>query len=394
MRSSAAGRSSSSDTSTPRSPAQAIDADGWYHTEDLAFRTPDGYITIADRKKDIIIRGGENVSASEVEEVLLRMPGVSEVAVVAAPDRAARRARLRVRGDDPGQSGAVARGGAGALRRRRCSRGRSGPRSSGSCTIIPAHAVGKDQEAGVARRASAGAPHRLSAGPRGVGRLTLRCRGPDVGNGWQRWRQAWSRLPTTRRGPGSSRPRCSASSSLGIDKTSLIDVARTADLSRGTVYRYFSDRQSLIDATVERNTENYYTEAAEVMSSERTLADQVGAFAEVFARNINNYRRNWLVNDDRELLRLLASDRDGGLRRMSTFIAPYVEAAKTRGEVAADLDERAASEWIARMFMSLTVMPGSTAFDASKPKSFRAFLERYTIDGLAPRAKRASRKTR
>jgi acyl-CoA synthetase len=65
---------------------QALDAEGWYHTEDLAFRSPDGYYTIADRKKDIIIRGGENVSASEVEGVLLRMPGLSEVAVVAAPD--------------------------------------------------------------------------------------------------------------------------------------------------------------------------------------------------------------------------------------------------------------------------------------------------------------------
>ena len=181
---------------------------------------------------------------------------------------------------------------------------------------------------------------------------------------------------------------------LGIDKTSLIDVARTADYSRGTVYRYFSDRQSLIDATVERNTENYYSEAADVMNRETRLIDQIGAFAEVFARNINNYRRNWLVNDDRELLRLLASDRDRGLRRMSRFIAPYVEAAKKRGEVDADLDEREASEWIARMFMSLTVMPGSKAFDASKPKSFRAFLERYTIDGLAPNPKRTRRKAR
>jgi AcrR family transcriptional regulator len=152
---------------------------------------------------------------------------------------------------------------------------------------------------------------------------------------------------------------------LGIDKTSLIDVARTADLSRGTVYRYFSDRQSLIDATVERNTENYYGEAAEVMARESTLVDQIGAFAEVFARNINNYRRNWLVNDDRELLRLLASDRDGGLRRMSAFIAPYVQTAKARGEVAHDLDAGAASEWIARRFMSLTVMPGSSAGGAS-----------------------------
>jgi len=46
----------------------------------------EGYLTITDRKKDIIIRGGENVSAAEVEELLVRMPGVAEVAVVAAPD--------------------------------------------------------------------------------------------------------------------------------------------------------------------------------------------------------------------------------------------------------------------------------------------------------------------
>lgn len=65
---------------------QALDKEGWYHTEDLAVLDAEGYITIVDRKKDIIIRGGENISASEVEEILLRMPGLSEVAVVAAPD--------------------------------------------------------------------------------------------------------------------------------------------------------------------------------------------------------------------------------------------------------------------------------------------------------------------
>jgi hypothetical protein len=79
---------------------------------------------------------------------------------------------------------------------------------------------------------------------------------------------------------------------------------------------------------------------------------------------------------------------------MSSFIVPYVEAAKARGEVAPDLDAADASEWIARMFMSLTVMPGSSAFDASKPKTFRSFLERYTIDGLAPRPKAVNKKAR
>jgi non-ribosomal peptide synthetase component E (peptide arylation enzyme) len=65
---------------------RAFDADGWYATEDVGVRDAEGYLTITDRKKDIIIRGGENVSAAEVEELLMRMPGVAEVAVVAAPD--------------------------------------------------------------------------------------------------------------------------------------------------------------------------------------------------------------------------------------------------------------------------------------------------------------------
>lgn len=64
----------------------SFDADGWYRTEDVGVLDADGYLSITDRRKDIIIRGGENVSALEVEDVLARMAGVLECAVVAAPD--------------------------------------------------------------------------------------------------------------------------------------------------------------------------------------------------------------------------------------------------------------------------------------------------------------------
>jgi len=64
----------------------AFDDDGWFGTGDVGIVDDQGFVTIVDRKKDIIIRGGENVSAAEVEELLIRMPGVAEVAVVAAPD--------------------------------------------------------------------------------------------------------------------------------------------------------------------------------------------------------------------------------------------------------------------------------------------------------------------
>ncbi len=58
----------------------------WYCTGDIGVLDERGCLRITDRKKDIIIRGGENISAAEVEELMMRLPRVAEVAVVAAPD--------------------------------------------------------------------------------------------------------------------------------------------------------------------------------------------------------------------------------------------------------------------------------------------------------------------
>ena len=59
---------------------------GWFHTGDMATWNEDGYILIVDRKKDIIVSGGENISSLEVEKILLSHPAVLEVAVLPVPD--------------------------------------------------------------------------------------------------------------------------------------------------------------------------------------------------------------------------------------------------------------------------------------------------------------------
>ena len=58
---------------------------GWFHSGDLATIDDEGYITVVDRKKDMIKTGGENVASREVEEALYRLPQVSEVAVIGVP---------------------------------------------------------------------------------------------------------------------------------------------------------------------------------------------------------------------------------------------------------------------------------------------------------------------
>ncbi|TXL70532.1 long-chain-fatty-acid--CoA ligase [Vineibacter terrae] len=68
----------------PQKTADAF-ADGWFHSGDLATVDADGYITVVDRMKDMIKTGGENVASREVEEVIYRLPQVSEVAVVGLP---------------------------------------------------------------------------------------------------------------------------------------------------------------------------------------------------------------------------------------------------------------------------------------------------------------------
>jgi fatty-acyl-CoA synthase len=64
----------------------AVIVDGWFHTGDMALADSEGYIEVVDRKKDLIISGGENISSIEVEGFLYKHPAVLEAAVVAAPD--------------------------------------------------------------------------------------------------------------------------------------------------------------------------------------------------------------------------------------------------------------------------------------------------------------------
>ncbi len=126
----------------PEATAAAIDAEGWYHTGDLASIDGRGYLRIEGRLKDMIIRGGENIYPREIEDALFAHPGVAE-AMVSASGRDLGRGDRRIRPPGPGQP---------APARRNCGRtaGSSWPRSRRLCTgcswTPPTTASGKIQK--------------------------------------------------------------------------------------------------------------------------------------------------------------------------------------------------------------------------------------------------------
>ncbi|MGH8822752.1 MAG: AMP-binding enzyme, partial [Rhodoferax sp.] len=70
----------------PEATAAAIDVQGWFHTGDIGYLDADGFLFIADRLKDMIITGGENVYPAEVESVLYEHAAIAEIAVIGLPD--------------------------------------------------------------------------------------------------------------------------------------------------------------------------------------------------------------------------------------------------------------------------------------------------------------------
>ena len=170
---------------------------------------------------------------------------------------------------------------------------------------------------------------------------------------------------------------------LGIQRTSVQDVARMANLSRGTIYRYFEDRTVLIDAAIEFGAQKFYQLVAAAMAKKATLAEKLGAMAETHATILLDHRtRNRLMADDAELMRHMISDGDSAIRRSTEFLVPYVREAQKRGEVGAGIDVTAASEWLARSIYSFSTVNEAQTFDMSKPETVRKYVEKFAINGL------------
>jgi AcrR family transcriptional regulator len=166
----------------------------------------------------------------------------------------------------------------------------------------------------------------------------------------------------------------------GLDKTTVVDIARAADVSRSTVYEYFRDKAEIVEACAEHSSQKFYREMAKAMGRGDSLEDKL-TLAAVFVTRARRFIEPETYFDADEVSLLLTKNAAVLLRECTEFLAPYLTAAKLTGEVRKELDVAAAGEWYARMLFSLFSTPSST-LDMDDDEIVADFVRSHVVRGF------------
>jgi len=168
----------------------------------------------------------------------------------------------------------------------------------------------------------------------------------------------------------------------GIRRTTMTGIAAEARLSRAWLYKNFPDKASLIVAALVQTDEAFWAEAHARMSNCHGLAAQV---AEAVRISRDHQPRALLLQLKAEEPEAFVETVGTGLVQMmpgmALFWHPYLESARSRGEVRPDLDVTRAAEWVMRIVLSLVTVPGA-AVDVDDPVSLQHFVGEFLVAGL------------
>lgn len=176
----------------------------------------------------------------------------------------------------------------------------------------------------------------------------------------------------------------------GLQKTTIVDIAQAAKVSRSTVYEYFRDKAAILEACAEHASEQFYREMSKAIQRGHSLEDKLSRAA-VFVAHARRIIASEKYFDEDAISLLLTKDAAVLLRECVDFFAPYLTAAKLTGEVRKDLDVASAGEWFARILFSLFSTPSST-LDMDNPDVVAEFVRAHVVRGFAndrPRPRRA-----
>jgi AcrR family transcriptional regulator len=166
----------------------------------------------------------------------------------------------------------------------------------------------------------------------------------------------------------------------GMQKATIVDIARVANVSRSTVYEYFRDKSAIVEACAEHASERFYREMSKAMDRGSSLEEKLSRAA-VFVTQARRAIASEKYFDQDAISLLLTKDAAVLLRECVDFLAPYLAAAKLTGEVRKDLDVASAGEWYARILFSLFSTPSST-LDMDNPDVVAEFVRAHVVRGL------------
>ncbi|HEX2213696.1 MAG TPA: TetR/AcrR family transcriptional regulator [Mycobacterium sp.] len=168
----------------------------------------------------------------------------------------------------------------------------------------------------------------------------------------------------------------------GLAKTTIVDIARGAGVSRSTFYEYFRDKETIVEACAEAASQRFYRNMAKAIDRHggSTLEGRL-VRAAVFVTQARRVVEPEVYFDHAEVNLMMTKNAATLLKECSDFLAPYVSAARLTGEVRADLDVPTATEWFARMLFSLFTTP-SALIDMRDDDAVAGFVRAYVVRGF------------
>jgi AcrR family transcriptional regulator len=170
----------------------------------------------------------------------------------------------------------------------------------------------------------------------------------------------------------------------GLRRVSMGDVAAEAGVSRGSVYRYFADRDALVEAVLERTADRFVAASEPELDRAPDLAGQLAAAVMFILRGGDDEFGLHLPGETDSLFAtLLTARREVLFGRWVAFWEPRLAVAERRGEVRAGLDRSQTGELIVRLLLSFAVLPTVVSFDAADPEAVAGFIRDHLLRGLA-----------
>ena len=167
---------------------------------------------------------------------------------------------------------------------------------------------------------------------------------------------------------------------FGIRRTAVGEVARVGKLSRGSVYRYFADKDALVAGVFSRRQELFLNRTEAALEKEPTLVDKVTRSVLSGRKDLEEGIFASLAETEPETVAMMFLD-PASYQRSVSFWPPHIRQAQEAGEISGDVDVRTATDFIMRLAVSMVMFP-NMGLGLRSRREIRSYLEQVITSGL------------